>query len=268
VATVVVGDDQVVFLEALSDVIEQNGHTVAGVARDTAQMLVLVARERPDLCLIERHRAKADDGDTIAAVRMACERTSVVIIGADRGEAGPRRALDAGASGYIHLSRGVNVLVSALERMLGGEIVVDVPDAQPGPRGPVSPAGQLASRLTSRERECLTLLVAGLDTTAIAEILGVSRTTVRSHMHAVLSKLGVHSRLEAASFAVRHGLAAELPVASSLSAGCMRPVRALRAVAGSSPVHASYPGRGGPGLPSPSIRRRAAGGRLPRTGDR
>jgi DNA-binding NarL/FixJ family response regulator len=51
------------------------------------------------------------------------------------------------------------------------------------------------------------LLVEGLSTAAMVERLGVSRTTVRTHLQAVLIKLGVHSRLEAASFAVRHGLA-------------------------------------------------------------
>ena len=50
------------------------------------------------------------------------------------------------------------------------------------------------------------MLVEGLDTAAMVERLGVSRTTVRTHLQAVLTKLGVHSRLEAASFAVRHRL--------------------------------------------------------------
>ena len=50
------------------------------------------------------------------------------------------------------------------------------------------------------------MLVEGLDTAAMVQRLGVSRTTVRTHLQAVLTKLGVHSRLEAASFAVRHRL--------------------------------------------------------------
>ncbi|MCU1659637.1 MAG: two component transcriptional regulator, LuxR family, partial [Pseudonocardiales bacterium] len=50
------------------------------------------------------------------------------------------------------------------------------------------------------------LLAEGLDTAAMARRLGVSRTTVRSHVQAVLTKLGVHSRLEAASLAIRFGL--------------------------------------------------------------
>jgi two-component system nitrate/nitrite response regulator NarL len=55
------------------------------------------------------------------------------------------------------------------------------------------------------------LLIEGLDTAAIARKLTVSRATVRTHVQSVLTKLGVHSRLEAASFAVRHRLLGEEP---------------------------------------------------------
>jgi DNA-binding CsgD family transcriptional regulator len=96
--------------------------------------------------------------------------------------------------------------VSALERVLSGEIVIDVPDAPPRRMPEPSHALRLAAHLTGRERQCLLMLVEGLDTAAMVERLGVSRTTVRTHLQAVLTKLGVHSRLEAASFAVRHRL--------------------------------------------------------------
>ncbi len=60
------------------------------------------------------------------------------------------------------------------------------------------------SRLTRREAEVLQLLASGLATPRIAEILGVSRTTVRNHIEHLLAKLGVHSKLEALAYAVRH----------------------------------------------------------------
>ena len=64
----------------------------------------------------------------------------------------------------------------------------------------------LAAFLTVRERECLQLLVEGLDTAGIATKLGVSAATVRTHVQSLMTKLGVHSRLEAASYAVRNRL--------------------------------------------------------------
>jgi DNA-binding CsgD family transcriptional regulator len=115
--------------------------------------------------------------------------------------------LDAGASGYVHKSRGVAALISAVERVLLGNVVVDIPPATEIRRSArANGAERLPIRLTTRERECLAMLVEGLDTAAMVVKLGVSRTTVRTHVQAVLNKLGVHSRLEAASFAVRSGM--------------------------------------------------------------
>ena len=63
--------------------------------------------------------------------------------------------------------------------------------------------------LTPREYECLALVVSGMDTAAMSRQLGVSRTTIRSHVQSMLMKLSVHSRLEAAALAVQHHLLAE-----------------------------------------------------------
>jgi two-component system, NarL family, nitrate/nitrite response regulator NarL len=207
VARLVLGDDHVVFLDALSTVLSQHGYVVSAVARNAPEMVALVRRDRPDACLIDRNAPLDDDAQTIAQVLAASQGTNVVVLGAAAGREAVGRALDAGASGYLHQSRGVGALISALERVLRGEVVVDVPQAS-APRRSAEPnqALRLAGHLTSRERECLMMLVEGLDTAAMVERLGVSRTTVRTHLQAVLTKLGVHSRLEAASFAVRHRL--------------------------------------------------------------
>lgn len=208
VARLVLGDDHVVFLDALSTVLTQHGYEISPVARSAAEMVTLVRRDRPDVCVIDRYAAMDDDVATIGRVRAASDRTNVLVLSAIPDPEAAGRALDAGASGYLHQSRGVGELVGALERVLQGEIVVDVPDAKPPARRPAQPnqALRLAGHLTSRERECLLMLVEGLDTAAMMARLCVSRTTVRTHLQAVLTKLGVHSRLEAVSFAVRHDL--------------------------------------------------------------
>jgi two-component system nitrate/nitrite response regulator NarL len=208
VARLVLGDDHVVFLDALSTVLEQHGYEISAVARSAPEMVALVRRDRPDVCVIDRPAVLDGDAQTIRRVRAASDRTGVLVVSANPDSEAVARALDAGASGYLHQSRGVGELVGALERVLRGEIAVDVPDAQPPSRRSTEPnqALRMAAHLTARERECLLMLVEGLDTAAIMAKLNVSRTTVRTHLQAVLTKLGVHSRLEAVSFAVRHRL--------------------------------------------------------------
>ncbi|HEX3921303.1 MAG TPA: response regulator transcription factor [Streptosporangiaceae bacterium] len=220
----VLGDHHVVFLDALSTVLSQHGYGVGAVARSSPEMVALVRAERPEVCLVDRHAPMDDDAETIGRLRAASEHTSVVVVSGHPGREAAGRAVNAGASGYLHQSRGIGALVTALERVLAGEVVVDVPEAVPPARRSAEPnqALRLARHLTSRERQCLLMLVEGLDTAAMVARLGVSRTTVRTHLQSVLTKLGVHSRLEAVSFAVRHRLP-DLWSGDSVHAAAPRP---------------------------------------------
>jgi two-component system nitrate/nitrite response regulator NarL len=170
-------------------------------------MVAYVRQQQPDVCLINRNLAADDGTGAIRQVIDSSSGTRVFVLGSSTDTESVMRALDAGAVGYLHKSRGILTLVSAIERVLLGEIVVDVPQVTPARRpGRAIDAHQLAAHLTGRERECLEMLVEGLDTAAMIARLGVSRPTVRTHVQAVLNKLGVHSRLEAASLAVRTGV--------------------------------------------------------------
>ena len=214
--SLVVGDDHAVFLDALATVLAQQDHaiTIAGTVSET---VAAVTATRPDMCLIDRHFAGEDSIEAIGPMIAASPDTKVLVLSADPDTDGIMAALSAGASGYLHKTRGVTALTAAIGRVLRGEVVVDVPRAGGRPRPPGhDDAHRLAAHLTDRERECLALLVEGLDTAAIARKLTVSRTTVRTHVQSVLTKLGVHSRLEAASFAVRYHLLEDGPRRAAL----------------------------------------------------
>jgi two-component system, NarL family, nitrate/nitrite response regulator NarL len=210
---VVIGDDHAVFLDALSAVLTEHGCRVTK-ATTIPDTLVAVGRRQPDVCLVDRHFAAGDDGiGALGRISAASPRTKVLMLSADGDSDSIMQAMRAGAAGYVHKTRGVAVLKQTIERVLRGEVVVEVPSA-PGVRPQLArrqDALRLARYLTARERQCLALLVAGQDTTAMARSLGVSAATVRTHIQALLTKLGVHSRLEAAAFAVQHGLLSGRP---------------------------------------------------------
>jgi two-component system nitrate/nitrite response regulator NarL len=216
VTGLVIGDDHSVFLDAMSAVLVQRGYEVI-VAGSVADTIESVRRRQPDVCLIDRHFAGDNGIEAIAEMIAVSKHTKVLVLSADPDTDGILQALHAGASGYLHKTRGVSELTGAIERVLRGEVVVDVPKGirkrQPARH---DDAHRLAAYLTPRERECLGLLVEGLDTTAMATKLGVSPATVRTHVQSLLTKLGVHSRLEAASFADRYGLLDEGVTPSSL----------------------------------------------------
>ena len=204
---VVIGDDHAVFLDALSSVLTQQGCMVTKAAT-VVETVFAVGRRQPDLCVIDRYFADDDGIGALDQIAAASPRTKVLILSADGDSSVIMRAMRAGASGYVHKTRGVNVLKRTIERVLRGEVVVEAPsEAIVKPQlARQREALRLASYLTARERQCLELLVEGRDTASMVGRLGVSAATVRTHVQALLSKLGVHSRLEAAAFAVQHGL--------------------------------------------------------------
>jgi two-component system nitrate/nitrite response regulator NarL len=220
VTKIILGDHHVLFLDALSGVLREHGHETGTVARSTSEMLDLVSSEQPGLCLIDRHGAAGEGGDSrtlqvIGQVLAAGSSTRVLVVSADPAVEAARRVVDAGASGYLHQSQGLCELTGGIERVLSGEVVTAIPRRVPSPR-PAAPdlAMRRAADLTIRERQCLMMLVDGLDTVAITRQLEVSRTTARTHLQSILTKLGVHSRLEAVSFAVRYRLPDLWPEAS------------------------------------------------------
>ncbi|MGH3822501.1 MAG: response regulator transcription factor [Pseudonocardiaceae bacterium] len=202
---IVLGDNHAVFVESLVSVLAGHGFRVPAVARSLTGTIEAVRHHQPDVCLLARHFSDGDGITAISRILAVSPATRVLILAADRDPDAMRQAVRLGAAGYVHKTCGVRKLVHALERVIGGAVVLDAPRASTA-RSEVSEARRLAAHLTARERECLALLVEGFDTPAMTVRLGVSTTTVRSHVQALLTKLGVHSRLEAATFAVRYDL--------------------------------------------------------------
>jgi two-component system, NarL family, nitrate/nitrite response regulator NarL len=203
----VLGDDQKIFVDALRAVLPERGIDVVGTASTLAATAAAVQRHRPDACLLARRFPDGDGIDAVGGLLRLHPAMKVLMLVADGDAHGMRRALDAGAAGYLDKGRGLTVLVDAIHAALGGRVVVELTVGSAARTAEHSHAQRLAAHLTARERECLELLVDGAPTTDMANRLGVSTTTVRTHVQAILTKLGVHSRLEAASFALRHGLA-------------------------------------------------------------
>jgi two-component system nitrate/nitrite response regulator NarL len=203
--SIILGDDHAVFVESLVSVLSSQGFRIPAVARNLSGTIDAVRHHQPDVCLLARRFSDGDGITAISQILAVSPATRIIILAADRDADSMRQAVRLGAVGYVHKTFSVRKLVHTLERVIGGAVVLDAPRA-PSTRSEVSEAHRLAAHLTARERECLTLLVEGLDTTAMTVRLGISTTTVRSHVQALLTKLGVHSRLEAATFAVRYNL--------------------------------------------------------------
>ncbi|MGB8651080.1 MAG: response regulator transcription factor, partial [Mycobacteriales bacterium] len=199
---VLVCDDHQLLAEALATVLRGRGDTVilAGSPREA----LLAAREHAtDVCLMAGSFRKGDD--TIEAARRilaVSPSTRVIMLTGDVDAATVRRALDAGVRGVLRKSNGLRTILESFDKVVAGSVVV-----VPAPRRAVPAfAAPRMAVLTPREREALERLVRGESTHAIAAGMGVSYSTARTHTHSMMTKLGVQSRLEAAAFAIEHGL--------------------------------------------------------------
>ncbi len=209
VTDVVVGDDHGVFVEALSTVLGQRRLVVCAVAHRASQVLAAVTAHRPTVCLLDRFFPDGDGIELIPELHAVSPRTRIIVVTADPDHGAAERALAHGAHGFVHKTRGVTALLEAIHRVAEGATVVELPPRRRAPDSgeDTTWVRHLAAGLTGREWQCLRLIVEGRGTTTeIATDLGVSPTTVRTHVQAVLTKLGVHTRLEAAVVANRHGL--------------------------------------------------------------
>ncbi|MGP4020264.1 response regulator transcription factor [Saccharopolyspora sp. 5N708] len=202
----VLGDDHAIFVDALAATLPRHGHRIVGTADNTAGVIARVREHKPDICLLDRYFADGDGLDVIGEILSAGGHTKVLVLTADGDVQGMRDALGKGAAGFVNKMCGLAVLAGALRGVVDGEVVVELAASRTPRLAGTTDARRLASHLTARERQCLRMLVDGAHTTAMAKQLGVAPTTVRTHVQSVLTKLGVHSRLAAASFAMRHGL--------------------------------------------------------------
>ena len=207
--SVVLVDDHALFSQSLSLVLESYPDIVIKGRADTlAGGVSLVARHQPDVVLMDY---RLPDGDGVAGahrVKEVSAQTKVVILTAIEDEAVLAAAIEAGCAGFITKTSSVDDLVAAVRQAAAGEAVIT-------PSLLVRLLPRLHRReqptrfdLTPRELEVLKLLATGLSNAAIAEELSLSVNTVRNHVANLLMKLGVHSKLEALSVAVREGLVA------------------------------------------------------------
>lgn len=207
---ILICDDHQLFAEALQVVLSRAGHEVVAVVTTPDAAVAEVARQEVDLCLLDLNFPRGSGVEAAGGIHAARPECRVVALTGSTDPALAASALEAGVLGFVQKSAQVAEVVRAVERVAAGEAIITprqlsaVLAVRRPP--PVSDIARLASYLTAREREVLQRLVRGESTRALSKSMGIRYSTARTHVQSVLTKLGVHTRLEAAALAVRHGL--------------------------------------------------------------
>ena len=196
---IVVCDDDRLLLEALAHALELRGFTIEATASAPPEAVAAVAEFRPDVLLIDLGFPDGDGLDAAREVRRHHPSTRVVILTASEDPGSLIEADKLGLAGYIGKDQRLDGIVEALHRAAQGAGRVDraLLRRLDGARTRASAQPSVLDKLTAQERVVLGCLGDGLSTSEIVARLGISHTTVRSHIQAILAKLGVHSRLQA-----------------------------------------------------------------------
>lgn len=179
---------------------------LAGVATSVAEAYTLVNKERPAVILMDY---RLPDGDGIQAVTKILEdhpETRIVMLSGSGGHDLLARAVEAGSVGLVGKDRPVEDVLAAVRAAARGELVIRSHEFSSLLSEIRRSPDQRTQLLTARELEVLQLLAKGRATEGIAEDLFISVNTVRNHVANILSKLGVHSKLEAVAIAAREKL--------------------------------------------------------------
>ena len=201
--TCVVADDHPAIVESVTRLLEEDdAFRVVATAVEGVEALARIRELQPDIALIDVGMPRLDGIEITRLLTEEGSTTRVLVYSGQRDAAVAFEAFEAGAAGFVLKGGELAELAHAAKVVAGGGKFVDAEiaaalNAPPSERPPL---------LTRREREVLRLLAEGFRNDEVAERLGISPLTVRTHVRHAMEKLGAGTRTEAVATALRLSL--------------------------------------------------------------
>lgn len=212
--SVAIVDDHQILVDALRWLFDyEDKFDCVGSADSLTAGLALIETTRPDVLLLDVHLLDGNGLDLVPKLKLGNLKTKVIVLTGQPDESMLFRAVELGVQGFITKGCSLQELLSTIEQVAQGEIVMPT-ELLVGLLRSFGRKGflynnrdnRILDRLTPREHEILIQLAKGRSGDEIAVELNITPLTVRTHIRNLMSKLGVHSRLEAVTFALNQGL--------------------------------------------------------------
>lgn len=208
---VLICDDQAVVREGLELILNADpGIEVVGLAADGQQAIDLTTAKNPDVVLMDLKMPVMNGIQATEHIRRVFPKTRVLVLTTFGEDEWVFDAIRGGAAGYLLKGTPRQEIIAAVKGTFAGKSYID-PEVGGRLLQEVGRATKIAAtmfhpELSPRELEILKLMAKGLSNAEISERLHITQGTVRNYVSAVLSKLDVKDRTQAALAAVRHGL--------------------------------------------------------------
>ena len=191
---------------------------IVGQAANGRDALALVEQLQPDVVLMDVNMPVLSGPDAVRQIRARHPTLPVVMLTVSERDEDLFDAIRAGAQGYLLKNVGAAELIDALQRVHAGEAILAPSMAVRlleefralAEQAPQEPERAQVEELSERELDVLRLVAQGLSNKEIADALGLSEHTVKTHLANILDKLHLRSRAHAAAYAVQAGLVREV----------------------------------------------------------
>lgn len=192
---ILIVDDHQIVADALAALLNQQADMiVAGSAGSVADSALQAAKLCPDVLIVDFRLSDGTGSDAVFAMRSVGCEAKVIFLSRDDGEGARYAAVDAGASAFIHKSMASAELIDAVRMVADGGSLID-PSTISTLLNQRREADRQRGQLTGREKEILRLMADGTSSREMATLLGISYTTVRTHIRSLGLKLACHTKL-------------------------------------------------------------------------
>ncbi|MDP2152849.1 MAG: response regulator transcription factor [Methylotenera sp.] len=210
---VLIVDDHTLFRSGIKLLLErQTGFEVVGEAGDGLEGVKRAKQLKPDVVLLDLHMPETSGLEAIPLLREEAPLAQVIMLTVSEDADDLLEALRAGARGYLLKNIEMDFLLDSIRRAAAGESVMSaqmagkLADAIRAPQHSLAKTTSNLGKLTPREREIIAMLASGASNKEIARTLDLAESTVKIHVQGILRKLNLASRVQAAVYAVEHGL--------------------------------------------------------------
>jgi two-component system nitrate/nitrite response regulator NarL len=205
-------DDHSLFRSGIKSLLEsQLGFEVIGEASNGLEGVKRAKQLQPDIVLLDLHMPGTSGLEALQMLTEEVPNTTTLMLTVSEDAQDLMQALRSGAQGYLLKNIEIDFLVDSIHRAIAGESVMSpqmsmaLIEAVREPIAEQKPEKQMV-KLTPRESEIIVMLAQGESNKSIARTLGLAESTVKIHVQGILRKLNISSRVQAAVYAVEHGL--------------------------------------------------------------